>query len=41
MIIFLENALGIGNQYGISVNFNGENPIDIYDLSESEEIEEE
>lgn len=41
MLIFLENALGIGNQYGISVNFNGENPIDICDLSESEEIEEE
>lgn len=41
MIIFLENKLGVGDQYGVSVNFNGETLTNICDLSESEEIEEE
>lgn len=38
-IIFLENDLGIGEPFGISVNYDGEELIGVYDLSDSEEIE--
>lgn len=38
-IIFLENEMGIGEPFGISVNYDGEELIGIFDLSDSEEID--
>lgn len=38
-IIFLENEMGIGEPFGISVNYDGEELIGVYDLSDSEEID--
>ena len=38
-IIFLENDLGIGEPFGISVNYDGDKLIRICDLSDSEEID--
>ena len=38
-IIFLENDLGIGEPFGISVNYDGDELIGVYDLSDSEEID--
>lgn len=38
-IIFLENEMGIGEPFGISVNYDGNELIGVYDLSDSEEIE--
>ena len=38
-IIFLENELGIGEPFGVSVNFNGKTLTGIYDLSDAEEID--
>lgn len=38
-IIFLENNLGIGEPFGISVNYDGDELIGVYDLSDSEEID--
>ena len=40
-IVFLENGLGIGEPFGVSVNFNGKTLTGIYDLSDAEEIEDE
>ena len=37
-IIFLENELGIGEPFGISVNYDGDKLVGVYDLSDSEEI---
>lgn len=37
-IIFLENELGIGESFGISVNYDGDKLVGVYDLSDSEEI---
>ena len=37
-IIFLENELGIGEPFGISVNYDGYKLVGVYDLSDSEEI---
>lgn len=38
-IIFLENDLGIGEPFGISVNYDGEVLTGVYDLADSEEID--
>lgn len=38
-IVFLENDLGIGEPFGISVNYDGEVLTGVYDLSDSEEID--
>lgn len=38
-IVFLENDLGIGEPFGISVNYDGEILTGIYDLSDSEEVD--
>lgn len=38
-IIFLENDLGICEPFGISVNYDGEELMGVYDLSDSEEID--
>ena len=38
-IVFLENELGIGEPFGISVNYDGDELIGVYDLSDSEEID--
>lgn len=38
-ITFLENDLGIGEPFGISVNYDGDELIGVYDLSDSEEID--
>lgn len=38
-IVFLENDLGIGEPFGISVNYDGDELIGVYDLSDSEEID--
>lgn len=38
-IIFLENDLGIGEPFGISVNYDSDELIGVYDLSDSEEID--
>ena len=38
-IIFLENDLGIGEPFGISVNYDGDELIGVYDLSDSEEFD--
>lgn len=38
-IIFLENDLGIGEPFGISVNYDGDELIGVDDLSDSEEID--
>ena len=38
-IIFLENELGIGEPFGISVNYDGEVLTGVYDLSDAEEID--
>ena len=38
-IIFLENEMGIGEPFGISVNYDGDELIGIFDLSNSEEID--
>ena len=38
-IIFLENDLGIGEPFGISVNYDGEMLTGVYDLSDAEEID--
>ena len=38
-IIFLENDLGIGEPFGISVNYDGDELIGVYDLADSEEID--
>lgn len=38
-IIFLENEMGIGDPFGISVNYDGDKLVGVYDLSDSEEIE--
>ena len=38
-IVFLENDLGIGEPFGISVNYDGEVLIGVYDLSDAEEID--
>ena len=38
-MVFLENELGIGEPFGISVNYDGEVLTGVYDLSESEEID--
>ena len=38
-IIFLENEMGIGEPFGISVNYDGDELIGVYDLSDSEEID--
>jgi len=38
-IIFLENEMGIGEPFGISVNYDGDELIGVDDLSDSEEIE--
>ena len=38
-IIFLENDLGIGEPFGISVNYDGEELIGVYDLADSEEFD--
>ena len=38
-IIFLENELEIGEPFGISVNYDGDELIGIYDLSDSDEID--
>ena len=38
-IIFLENEMGIGEPFGISVNYDGDKLVGVYDLSDSEEIE--
>ena len=38
-IIFLENEIGIGEPFGISVNYDGDKLVGVYDLSDSEEIE--
>lgn len=40
-IVFLENGLGVGEPFGVSVNFNGKTLTSIYDLSDAEEIEDE
>ena len=40
-IVFLENGLGVGEPFGVSVNFNGKALTGIYDLSDAEEIEDE
>lgn len=37
-IIFLENEMGIGDPFGISVNYDGDKLVGVYDLSDSEEI---
>lgn len=37
-IIFLENEMGIGEPFGISVNYDGDKLVGVYDLSDSEEI---
>lgn len=38
-IIFLENEMGIGEPFGISVNYDGDELIGVDDLSDSEEID--
>ena len=38
-MIFIENELGIGEPIGILVNYDGNELIGVYDLSDSEEIE--
>ena len=38
-IVFLENKLGIGEPFGISVNYDGDELIGVDDLSDSEEID--
>jgi hypothetical protein len=38
-IIFLENDLGIGEPFGISVNYDGEVLTGVYDLADSEEFD--
>lgn len=38
-IIFLENEMGIGEPFGISVNYDGEVLTGVYDLSDAEEID--
>lgn len=38
-IVFLENDLGIGEPFGISVNYDGEELIGVYDLADAEEID--
>lgn len=38
-IVFLENDLGIGEPFGISVNYDGEVLTGVYDLSDSEEFD--
>ena len=38
MILFLENGLGLGGQFGVSVEFSGETPVSVCDLSDAEEI---
>lgn len=38
-IVFLENELGIGEPFGISVNYDGEILTGVYDLADSEEID--
>lgn len=37
-IIFLENEMDIGEPFGISVNYDGDKLVGVYDLSDSEEI---
>lgn len=39
MILFLENGLDFGGQFGVSVEFSGETPVSVCDLSDAEEIE--
>lgn len=39
VIVFLENDLGIGEPFGISVNYDGEVLTGVYDLSDAEEID--
>lgn len=39
IIVFLENGLGVGEPFGVSVDFNGNTVTGIYDLSDAEEIE--
>ena len=38
-IIFLENEMGIGEPFGLSVNYDGDELIGVDDLSDSEEID--
>lgn len=38
-IIFLENEMGIGEPFGISVNYDGEVLTGVYDLADSKEID--
>ena len=38
-IVFLENDLGIGEPFGISVNYDGEVLTGVYDLADSEEFD--
>lgn len=38
-IIFLENEMGIGEPFGISVNYDGEVLTGVYDLTDAEEID--
>lgn len=38
-IIFLENEMGIGEPFGISVNYDGDELMGVDDLSDSEEID--
>ncbi len=38
-IIFLENEMGIGEPFGISVNYDEDKLVGVYDLSDSEEVD--
>ena len=38
MILFLKTGLGLGVQFGLSVEFSGETPVAVCDLSDAEEI---
>ena len=38
-IIFLENEMGVGEPFGISVNYDEDKLVGVYDLSDSEEVD--
>ena len=38
-IIFLENKMDIGEPFGISVNYDGDELIGVYDLADAEEVD--